>query len=131
MAASDANLLIASGTHSSALGIVVGFSFSYDPTFLELPGEGVTGSTAAGMYRSRFVVTLTFLVGPPRPPNGALASLVIVVKKMDGTTSVTYTITSMKAGRYALNFDRSNPPAQWTQEFFNVSDMATDPQTQA
>lgn len=131
MAAADANLLIASGTHSSALGIVVGFSFTYDPEFVEVQGEGVTGSTAAGMRRSRFTATLDFLVGPPRPVNGSLSSLVIVVKKMDGTTSVTYTITSMKAGKYTCTFNRESAPAVWTQEFFNVSDMSTDPQSQA
>ena len=131
MAASDANLLIASGTHSTALGIVTAAAFQYMASLLAVRGEGVTGPTSRGMDKSDFQVTLGFLVGPARAPNGAPASIVIVVKKMDGSTSVTYTITSMKAGSYSYNFNRDSAPAEWTQTFEHVGDMATDPQSQA
>lgn len=131
MAASDANMLIASATHGSALGICTGAAFQYIADMLAVRGEGVTGPTSRGMQRSDFQATISFLVGPPRPVNGAPASLVIVVKKMDGSTSVTFTITSMKASSYSYNFNRDSAPAEWSQTFEHVGDMASDPQSQA
>lgn len=131
MAASDANLLIVSATHGSALGICTGVAFQYIADLLAVRGEGVTGPTSRGMMRSDFQATISFLVGPPRPVNGATASLVVVVKKMDGSTSVTYTITTMKASSYSYNFNRDSAPAEWSQTFEHVGDMASDPQSQA
>jgi hypothetical protein len=131
MAASDANLLIVSATHGSALGICTGAAFQYIANLVAVRGEGVTGPTSRGMDRSDFQATISYLVGPPRPVNGSPASLVIVVKKMDGSTSVTYTITTMKASSYSYNFNRDSAPAEWSQTFEHVGDMASDPQSQA
>lgn len=131
MAASDANNLIVSATCSSALGIVTGISFTYACELTTVRGEGVTGPTSRGMARSDMQASVSFLVGPPRTPNAAPASLVIVCYKMDGSTTVTYTITTMKASSYTFTFQRDAPPGEWTQQFEHVGSMATDPQSQA
>lgn len=131
MAVTDANLLLVSATCSTALGIVTGVSFTYAAELTTVRGEGATGPTARGMSRSDMQASVSFLVGPPIAPNAAPASLVIVAKKMDGSTSVTYTITSMKASSYTFTFQRDAPPGEWTQTFEHVGSMASDPQSQA
>lgn len=127
----DADLLLVSAIHGSTqLGIVTGFQFGLAADLAKIRGEGVKGPSCIGVKANDYVVVVEFLVAPPVAVNGAAASLVIVTKKMDGTTSRTHTWVTMRTFEYAREFDRENPEGgRWRQPFIYEGALASDPLT--
>jgi hypothetical protein len=117
MAASDAVAFVASGTHgATSIGIVVAFSIGYLEQILSVPGEGTAEPTSRAAVRKDLTAIVESLNTTRIAPN-TKGSLVLVGKKMDGSTDVTHTLANMKASEYAYAIDRDSPPARMRQTF--------------
>lgn len=118
--------LLASATHgATALGVITRINGMQVSDYLTITGEGVTGPTARGIIRRDSRVSLGFLVGPPIADSATKASLVVTVKRLDGSTVRTLTWTNMKAGSAGYDFERDSPPAAWNQEFLHEGDLSS------
>ena len=131
MAALDASKLLASATHGTACGIPTAFGYRRDSQFLKIRDAGKTGPGSIGEYLADFNAFVRWLVGGAKEVDGSRASLVVVLKKMDGTTSLTYTCATMAAGGYGFAFDRDAPPGSYDQDFHHEGDMDSEPVSQA
>lgn len=129
MAASDGSKLLASATHGTACGIPTAVGYRREAAFLKIRDAGVMGPSSIGQYLADFNAFVRWLVGGAKAVDGTRSSLVIVLKKQDGTTSLTYTITTMVAGSYGFAFDRDAPPGSYDQEFLHEGDMSSEPLT--
>lgn len=124
------DLLLVSATFGTAADIVTGFSFGRNSEIVSVQGEGVIGDECHGVKRGKFFVLVDYLSEPHWAVAGSAASLVIVTKKMDGTTNRTYTFATMRTFEFAYEFDRDNPDgARWRQPFIYQGTMASNPLT--
>jgi len=125
-----ADLLLVSATYGSAIDMCTGFQFGRSADVVSIQGEGVIGEECHGVKKGRYIVVVEYLVAPNWAVGGAAASLVIVTKKMDGTTNRTYTFANMRTFEYAKEFDRDNPEgSRWRQPFIYQGTLASDPLT--
>jgi len=129
MAVGDATKLLASATHGSAIGIPTAFGYRRDAQFLKIRDAGQTGPGSIGEYLSDFNAFVRWLVGGAKAVDGARSSLVVVLKKMDGATSITYAAATMAAGAYGFAMDRDAPPGSYDQDFHHEGDMDSEPIT--
>lgn len=117
MAAADSIAFVNSGTHNAnSIGMVVAFSVGYLEQILTVPAEG----TAEASSRSAVRKDLTAIVESLNTSRMAPAdkgSLVLVGKKMNGSTTQTHTLANMVASEYAYAIDRDSPPARLRQTF--------------
>lgn len=126
MAAADATILITSATHNAtALGFVQAWQVHYQPSDVEVHGEGKTGPQALGVVGENLTVSLTFLNAPFIAPSTAPSSLVLVGKDTAGNAK-TITCSQMKP-RGITHTGTVQGLHSWTQEYTYVGDFVTFP----
>jgi hypothetical protein len=104
--------------------ITVGFDFHFIQDDVIVRGEGVTGPSERGVYKTDAELTIDFLLPPVSTPDAAPATLTIVDKMTNGSNR-THTFASMKPRGYDLSFNRDNPPATYKQKYVYVGDDAS------
>lgn len=110
-----AQILIASATWGSAVGICTGFSYSYTVGRVTVKDEASVEQDARGIVDENVVASVTFLHTPLTFSETA-ASLVIVTKNVDGGTT-THTIANVIPDSLTASMDRNSPPGSFTIVF--------------
>ncbi len=118
----NAEILVVSATWGAAVGVAVDFSWSFTKSYIAIRGEDSIDPDQQGLIGRNCEAELSFLHGPLTCSDTA-ASLVIVTRKVDGTTH-TDTITNLICVDCSKSMNRDSPPAIYKQRFIGKGTMA-------
>lgn len=122
----NAGKLIGACTYNgSSVAVVTFFSIAEIVEFLTVRAQAAIGPTQRNIYRRDCHASVRLVGGVAPAIDDTANSLVLTVYKMDGTTLVTFTLTTMKCGSHSYTIIDASPPGEWEAEFLHMGSLAT------
>jgi len=124
----NAAKLVGACTYSGgSVSVVKFFSWAEVLEWLTVRAQASVGPTQRNIYRRDLHANVRYVGGSIIVQDDTTNSLVLTFYKMDGSTLVTFTLSTMKAGNHDFSINDDSPPGEYTQDFAFMGSQASSP----